>query len=220
MEENNKKLKSLSQTEGQISFVQLIDSGDSSLRLSDGTKAFLKLETNLIKSEQFFQFVHPDDRLFLRSLRALEMSLYSEPRIDLSSKLWYSFRILIEGRPRFVCCTDKVNKGDNLMTSVLQDLTFLDFTGRLSFFWSSTSISFSEFKRRLKQKMRFNLTEQEIRIIRMIKDGRAYTEISDKLFISISTVKKHLNNIYTKCNCKNSRELLNYSEKYYTFIFT
>lgn len=221
----HKILNSLSQTEGQISFVCRFDIQGSSIFLSAEAKSLLKLESNHILFDQFCQLIHPDDRFFYQSLRTLELSIFSEIEIDQNTSLKYCFRLLIAGVPRLVCCTDKANKNNNprtfcSITSVLQDIAFLDFTGRLSFYWSSTSISFLEFKRRLKQKMRFNLTNQEIKIIRMIKGGCSYSEISERLFISTSTVKKHLNNIYTKCNCKNSRELLNYSEKYYTLIFS
>ena len=47
--------------------------------------------------------------------------------------------------------------------------------------------------------------EQEIAVL-LIK-GKTYKEISEELFISISTVKTHAGNIYKKCGIKNRNEL-------------
>lgn len=42
------------------------------------------------------------------------------------------------------------------------------------------------------------LTKREKEIIRMIADGKTYSQISDELFISRETAKTHIRNIYTK----------------------
>ncbi len=43
-----------------------------------------------------------------------------------------------------------------------------------------------------------NLSERETEIIRLVINGSSNKEISDKLFISVGTVKTHLNNIFKK----------------------
>ena len=49
----------------------------------------------------------------------------------------------------------------------------------------------------------FNLTPREIEILEWLVRGNSYKMIADKSFISIDTVKKHLQNIYHKLhvNC-------------------
>jgi DNA-binding NarL/FixJ family response regulator len=42
------------------------------------------------------------------------------------------------------------------------------------------------------------LTKREKEIIRMIADGKTYSQISDELYISRETAKTHIRNIYTK----------------------
>jgi DNA-binding CsgD family transcriptional regulator len=52
------------------------------------------------------------------------------------------------------------------------------------------------------------LTSREKEIVREICGGLKYEEIAEKLFVSLSAVKKHTYNIYRKLNIKNNRELM------------
>ena len=47
------------------------------------------------------------------------------------------------------------------------------------------------------------LTEREIEVIQLIENGLSNQEIAVKLFISITTVKRHISNIYAKLDVKN-----------------
>jgi len=58
-------------------------------------------------------------------------------------------------------------------------------------------------------KERFELTDREIEILRLVSNGSSNQEICDKLLISNSTVKKHIYNIYTKTGVINRTQLLN-----------
>ncbi|MFA5297294.1 MAG: response regulator transcription factor [Lutibacter sp.] len=53
-----------------------------------------------------------------------------------------------------------------------------------------------------------NLSKQEINIKNYILQGKSNKEIADELFISLSTVKTHITNIYNKLNVSNRGELL------------
>ena len=53
------------------------------------------------------------------------------------------------------------------------------------------------------------LTMREGEIILMISEGFRHKEIADKLFISESTVKKHLSNLYQKLGVQSSIDALN-----------
>jgi DNA-binding CsgD family transcriptional regulator len=54
----------------------------------------------------------------------------------------------------------------------------------------------------------YHLTNREIEIVLLIKEGMTYKQISDKLFIASKTVENHVQNIYEKTNVKNKVTLL------------
>jgi DNA-binding NarL/FixJ family response regulator len=53
------------------------------------------------------------------------------------------------------------------------------------------------------------LSEREIEILKSLKKGYYNKEVSMELRISVETVKKHLNNIYSKLEVRNKTEALN-----------
>jgi len=55
---------------------------------------------------------------------------------------------------------------------------------------------------------RLRITEREKEVIVLILDGKKNKEISDKLFVDISTIKSHINNIYRKTGVKNRKEFI------------
>ena len=44
------------------------------------------------------------------------------------------------------------------------------------------------------------LSERELEVLKLIASGLSNPEIARKLFVAISTVKRHINNIYAKLN--------------------
>lgn len=56
--------------------------------------------------------------------------------------------------------------------------------------------------------IRSKLTERENEIIQMIVNGMKNQEIANALFVEISTIKTHINNIYSKLGIKNRNELI------------
>ncbi len=50
------------------------------------------------------------------------------------------------------------------------------------------------------------LTQQEEKILKLIGDGKSNKEIAIELFIELSTVKTHINKLYTKLKIKNRNE--------------
>ena len=50
------------------------------------------------------------------------------------------------------------------------------------------------------------LTNKEIDILQLIAEGKSNKEIADVNFIELSTVKTHINNIYSKLDVKSRRE--------------
>lgn len=53
----------------------------------------------------------------------------------------------------------------------------------------------------------YNLTDRECEIVNYVINGKNNKQLADELFISINTVKKHLNNIYKKMKVNNRTEL-------------
>ncbi|MDM1071348.1 response regulator transcription factor [Empedobacter brevis] len=51
------------------------------------------------------------------------------------------------------------------------------------------------------------LTNQEEKIAKLILEHKSNKEIADELFISLSTVKTHIRNLYAKLNVSNRQEL-------------
>lgn len=52
------------------------------------------------------------------------------------------------------------------------------------------------------------LTERELEVLRHIAAGHSNKEIADRLFVSLNTVKTHINNIYGKLGVKRRTQAL------------
>lgn len=52
------------------------------------------------------------------------------------------------------------------------------------------------------------LSPREIEVLNLISSGLSNKEIAEKLFVSLSTVKTHINNIYKILEVKNRREAI------------
>lgn len=59
-----------------------------------------------------------------------------------------------------------------------------------------------------------SLSERELQIVKLIKEGFSSKEISSQLNISLKTVEVHRHNILKKLNLKNSAALVNYINTY------
>jgi DNA-binding NarL/FixJ family response regulator len=58
-----------------------------------------------------------------------------------------------------------------------------------------------------------NLTPKEVEILREVARGKSNKEIGEKLFISESTVKSHITNIFQKLNIHSRAEAISYAVK-------
>jgi DNA-binding CsgD family transcriptional regulator len=59
----------------------------------------------------------------------------------------------------------------------------------------------------------FFLSKREVEVLYLLNQGYGNSEIADKLVISLSTVKKHINSIYRKMNVKSRIQLIHMLEK-------
>ncbi len=62
-----------------------------------------------------------------------------------------------------------------------------------------------------KQNLLQDLSVQERKIFALILEGKSNKEISDDLNIGLSTVKSHVNNIYSKLQIKSRKDVLNFN---------
>ena len=53
-------------------------------------------------------------------------------------------------------------------------------------------------RRALGDACRYNLTPRETEVWALFLQGLSYQDISDQLFVTMSTVKKHMKNVYSK----------------------
>ncbi len=74
-------------------------------------------------------------------------------------------------------------------------------------------ITHTIWKRTDKVFKKYEITHREQEIITMILDGANNKDIEKKLFISSSTVRNHIYNIYQKLNIQNRIELINLIKK-------
>ncbi|GAA3607673.1 response regulator transcription factor [Flavivirga amylovorans] len=59
-----------------------------------------------------------------------------------------------------------------------------------------------------KENYELELSKQELNVKKLILDGKSNKDIAEDLFISLSTVKTHITNIYNKLNVSNRSELI------------
>lgn len=52
------------------------------------------------------------------------------------------------------------------------------------------------------------LSARELEVLELIQSGMSNKQIADKLFVSVSTIKTHINNIYKILEVKNRREVI------------
>ena len=55
----------------------------------------------------------------------------------------------------------------------------------------------------------FSLSDREFDVLKLVADGRSNNEISEQIQISVSTVKKHIYNIFNKAGVNSRTQLLN-----------
>ena len=66
----------------------------------------------------------------------------------------------------------------------------------------------------VKERQEDELSPREREVLELLADGHRYKDIGDKLYISISTVRSHIQKIYDKLHVHNRTEALNkYNEK-------
>lgn len=68
-------------------------------------------------------------------------------------------------------------------------------------------VRYSKTKIRQREAALSTLSERELMVAKLIQEGKQNKEIAEALFISISTVKTHINNIYKKLDIRDRKSL-------------
>ncbi len=79
-------------------------------------------------------------------------------------------------------------------------------------FFITLIIAWRIYKKRYRSKIQQRLSQREIKIARMILDGKSNKEIAMELNIELSTVKTHINNTYSKLKINTRKELRKYND--------
>jgi DNA-binding NarL/FixJ family response regulator len=74
-------------------------------------------------------------------------------------------------------------------------------------------ISFQNENTNYKKEIKISLTQREIQILQMVKNGLLSKEISDNLFISVHTVNTHRQRVLEKLGANNSMEAIVFASK-------
>jgi len=57
------------------------------------------------------------------------------------------------------------------------------------------------------------LTEREMEVLALMADGLSNADIASRLFVSMATVKTHVNRILSKTSCRNRKEVIAYAKR-------
>lgn len=103
-----------------------------------------------------------------------------------------------------------ISKGElvEAMSTIIQGKKYLDTHVQDKIIDSFVQDISSQSVKKDKGLDKFGLTKREIEVLRLIAHGKTSTEIGKELYISINTVDTHRKNLMSKCNTKNSIELV------------
>jgi DNA-binding NarL/FixJ family response regulator len=60
----------------------------------------------------------------------------------------------------------------------------------------------------------FGLTERELEVLKQLSTGLKYEQIAQNLFLSVGTVRKHVENIYAKLHVHNKLEAISMARQH------
>jgi len=187
---------------------------------SQNTEAVIQAEKNFLYEFKLFCSDSLSDPLvkllayshIKRNVSGLSQDFKSNPDFyyDLSEELIENY----SGTSYYTQFQEEISK---LSASIIQQKYL--FHKRLNYLLSAIIIAILATILLLFQKLRMKrkqetitevsaLTAQEEKIAKLICDGMSNKEIASKLFISLSTVKSHIGNLYSKLNVANRRQLV------------
>ena len=85
--------------------------------------------------------------------------------------------------------------------------TYILFGGGIILLLITGYIGLAQKKKQVRKKAISALTSQELNILNAIRENKTNKEIASHLFISLSTVKTHINNMYKKLDVNTREEI-------------
>jgi DNA-binding CsgD family transcriptional regulator len=102
-------------------------------------------------------------------------------------------------------------QGFNLLFFIIITYTLISLIIGLKTFIKLSKINLNNYSTDINSQIikKYNISEREIEVIKQLVSGKTNKEISDTLFISLSTVRTHIYNVFLKTNVKNRVEIIN-----------
>ncbi|WP_281336578.1 LuxR C-terminal-related transcriptional regulator [Flavobacterium eburneipallidum] len=173
----------------------------------------------LVSFNDILGAIHPDDIDFVTKAEAVSTDFfYKKVGFEkmLSYKTSYNFRFrlkngeyaLFNHQSLMLSLDDNGGLGKSLNIHTRIDHLSNSNTYKISFIGLNDQPSFMNLNPDRENQYLEKFSKREIDIIKLISNGLSNTQIAEKLFISVLTVKKHRNNILSKSDSKTTAELI------------
>lgn len=190
--------------------------------VSENVKSVLGIEPHEYNLDKFFAFYHPDDleKMVEKEKAVLEFKINRIKPTEITDyKTVYLIRYLFpDGTIKKILHQAKainISKNGKIqqVLGVHADVTYLNIPidHKISFIGDTLPSYFALDPSNLvldlvKTKNKF--TQQELKILQLISQGKSTLEISQELFVAENTVKTHRKNILKKSNANNTNHLI------------
>jgi DNA-binding CsgD family transcriptional regulator len=202
-------------------YYYVIDFYDMSLsNASTAIEDIHGLDPETVTFNDVLNTIHPDDVDFVASAEAFIFKFFNE-RIArekfLSYKMNYSFRsrmkdgkyALLNHQAIMLSLDEDGKTGKSLNIHTRIDHLGNSNTRKISLIGLNGEPSYINMSLEAPTRPLPYFSKREIQILKLISEGFTNSEISEKLFIAVVTVKKHRQNIMDKTACKNIAHLIN-----------
>lgn len=201
-------------------YFYIIDFFDMSLSyISPAIAEIHGFDPELVSFNDILGAIHPDDIDFVTKAEAVSTDFfYKKVGFEkmLSYKTSYNFRFrlkngeyaLFNHQSLMLSLDDNGGLGKSLNIHTRIDHLSNSNTYKISFIGLNDQPSFMNLNPDRENQYLEKFSKREIDIIKLISNGLSNTQIAEKLFISVLTVKKHRNNILSKSDSKTTAELI------------
>lgn len=201
-------------------YYYVIDFYDMSLsNVSGAIEDIHGLDPKTVTFNDVLNTIHPDDVDFVANAEAFITTFFRE-RIAreklLRYKMNYSFRsrmkdgeyVLLNHQAILLSLDEDGRSGKSLnIHTRIDHLSNLN-TRKISLIGLNGEPSYMNMSLDGELRPMPAFSKREKQILKLISEGFSSTEISEKLFIAVMTVKKHRQNILEKTDCKNITQLI------------
>lgn len=214
--------KNTNQTDKEWNNLKLFEEkllqGYSEVKNREAQQQAIKDFTGKIKAYSDENISHPLVKLLAFSdikRNNLDLKADFEKNPDFYNNILYSLKSYYSKTSYYIQFQDEISKISNAIVqkkySFHKNLNYflgiLTVTFVFTTFWLFRKLRLIQPKETQQEIHNLVLTNQEEKIAKLILDNKSNKEIANELFISLSTVKTHIRNLYAKLNVANRREL-------------